>query len=212
MSSGFSVFRLENSRTGVNGVVYIIDDKDKVYSQADRWNQPLPSQEAEAVRNAPINDRQQLSPDSKFSTLAEAKVCAFEAYLGKSTHDVLLKKGAMPLAWIVFTQVIYIAILCTPGVYFVGSLYTIVAHSAVLICALTSNAPYMMTASRVSTAVSIGNILLAFLVWQSAYSTLDKVAAAYRTAVVTATAFCIISTNQYLSQLSESPTEGDAAR
>jgi hypothetical protein len=108
----------------------------------------------------------------------------------------------MPLAWIAFTQVLYVAILFSPGVRFVGSAYATVAQAAVALSAVMSNAPYLMTAARVSTAVAIGNFALAVLVWQSAYSTGDKVAAAYRAAIVAAVGFCIVCTNQYLTRVS----------
>jgi hypothetical protein len=131
--------------------------------------------------------------DARFSALKEQVGRPFRAQVATNS---------MPLAWIAFTQILYVAILYSPGVRFIGSAYATVAQVAVALSAVMSNAPYLMTASRVSTAVAIGNFALALLVWQSAYSMSDKIAAAYRAAIVSAVGFCIVCTNQYLTRVS----------
>ena len=201
--SPYVLYQQESYLTGINGAIYIVHRTSSatlVYGRHDRWEIAMLPERSKLIVQE-LEDKQVTG--TSYATLNDAKVAAFKLLLD-DTHATSVD-SSMPVAWIVFTQTIYVAMLFLPGVTFVGSLYAVIAHVAVLLSAVMSNAPYLMTASRVSTAVAIGNMLLSILVWQSALGTLAKVGAAYRAAIVTATAFCIISTNQYLSQLAESP-------
>lgn len=109
----------------------------------------------------------------------------------------------MPVLWIAVVQLFYVFVLFSPGVTFIGSMYAVVAQVAVIASAAMNHAPYIMTAARVSASVAVGNVLLAILVWQSAYSTTDQIAAAYRAAVVTVVGFAMVGTNQYLTNVAD---------
>lgn len=134
-----------------------------------------------------------------FANLDAAKFEALRAQLGRSYRAHV--DQSMPLAWIAFTQLIFVAALFTPGVMFFGSVYALVAQAAVVISTLMNNSPFIMTASRFSTAVVIGNLLLCLLLWNSAYSTVEKVSAAYRSAVVLVSGFAIVCSNEYLNSI-----------
>jgi len=138
-----------------------------------------------------------------FSTLDQARFAALKLQMDSSFRVQIY--DTMPLAWIAFTQILYIAALYTPGVMFIGSAYATVVQAAVVLSTVLNNGVYIKTATRVSTAVAIGNFVLAMLVWQSAYGTSNKISAAYRASVVSVVGFCIISTNQYLSMVATRP-------
>lgn len=156
-----------------------------------------------AVQDAYDESKDKRTTTPSFATLQDAMLYAFREKAQRSFR-ARLTNNSMPLAWIAFTQILYVAILFSPGVRFIGSAYAAVVQGAVALSAVMSHAPYLMTAARVSTAVAVGNLALALLVWQSAYSIEDQVAAAYRAAIVTAVGFCIVCSNQYLTRVSAS--------
>lgn len=136
---------------------------------------------------------------SEHATLEAARYFALQAKVGDLFQAHL--QDSMPLAWISFVQTFFVLVLFSPSVIYKGSMQAAVAQVAVVTSACMNNAPFIMTAARVSTAVAIGNVMLALLVWQSAYSTMDKVSAAWRSAVVIVTGFAIICTNEYISRV-----------
>jgi len=199
----YSVYRLEGFGSGITPNVVIVkqgDDTVAVFWRGPDWDH----RKAASVLDDPIV--QQAVQDGKpvladIEDFKDARFWALKEQVGRPFR-AQVATNSMPLAWIAFTQILYVAILYSPGVRFIGSAYATVAQVAVALSAVMSNAPYLMTASRVSTAVAIGNFALALLVWQSAYSMSDKIAAAYRAAIVSAVGFCIVCTNQYLTRVS----------
>lgn len=199
MSSEFYVLsvKLHYDNRVENAV--IVDAVQQMYYIRPFWEEAHPLSDNEKIERAfARRDEHQQA----FDTLQEAQKVAQDIELGGAHRAQLRTHNDMPLAWIAFTQILYVAILFSPGVRFVGSAYATVAQAAVALSAVMSNAPYLMTAARVSTAVAIGNLVLALLVWQSAYSIGDKIAAAYRAAIVAAVGFCIVCSNQYLTRIS----------
>ena len=169
-----------------------------VYKNDDQWrmlHQTLPDEDETRYLKLYQADK-----STNYTNVYQAKYEAFAAFYGP-----MPRMNPKPLAWIAFTQLIYMGMMLLPGVQFVGTLYTIIAQVAVMVATFTNNAPYVMTATRLSTAVVIGNALLSFLMWQSAVDTLDQISAAFRSAVIIVSGFFTISTNQFLSDLSQGP-------
>ena len=131
-----------------------------------------------------------------FGSLDEARFEALRAQLGISTSTHI--DQSKPFAWIAFTQLIFVAALFAPGVSFFGSVYSLIAQVMVVVSTLMNNAPFIMTSCRLSTGVVLGNLLLCFLLWNSSYSTVEKVEAALRASVVLVSGFAIVCSNEYL--------------
>lgn len=204
----FQVYRTEGAYTGIAGYVFIVetvnDEAQKYYTFADGTQtsvgQPfavgkdMTDDISGLIGNyhaRPYGDTLYSLPEAKFEALALQT---------NGPYRVQLLEG-IPFAWLAVTQLIVIAFLWLPGVQYIGSAYATSTHIAVLVSVLMNNSPYLMTAARVSTAVAVGNVLLALLAWQSAYSMADKVSAAFRAAVVVAVGFATVVTNEYLHRI-----------
>ena len=206
----YEVWAIEDYRTGFAGNVVIWNNiKQELYeympppttvptSEIEHWVIPVTGR---AAPGTVPGFHQVPNAGFAYATLAEARYIALQKQMG-GAFQARIRDG-MPLAWISFTQVFYVLVLFSPGVIFVGSMYAAVAQVAVVISASMSNAPYLMTATRVSTAVAIGNVLLSLLVWQAASSTMDKIGAAYRAALVTVIGSAMACTNEYLSRVAD---------
>ena len=119
--------------------------------------------------------------------------------LWKQTGDAFRAHATGPsLAWPSLMGVFLCAPLFLPGVYFAASIYVVAAVLSVYIAAVMDNSPYIMTAARTATSVSVGAALLSLLAWQNAQGMGDKIAAAFRVAVVIPVAFGVISTTQWV--------------
>jgi len=208
----YDVYRIEGTRPGIEGRVIIVK---KIYegdvakkvgmytfgAATDKGGRPF-----EILHDIPENVRRALVkqyPVQFGEELTDFQKAKFEALSVQVSQAFRLKidKG-VPFAWLAFTQTFFIAIMFMPGVRYIGSMYAAVAQIAVVASVLMNNSPYLMTATRVSTAVAIGNVLLAMLAWQSSYDMSEKVAAAFRTAVVVAVGFAMISTGEYMNLVS----------
>lgn len=201
----FEVWQLHNSRTGTAGNVVIIDSDKYIYPYQDKTGDHWQRSYTPKNMDTFLEGWEQIQITYEAKTTSDfnlAKAIAWKTQVG-GTWRARIEDG-MPLAWISFTQVFYVLVLFSPGVIFVGSMYAALAQIAVVISACMSNAPYLMTATRVSTAVAVGNVLLSLLVWQSAYSTVDKISAAYRAALVMVIGFAMVCTNQFLSRVADS--------
>jgi len=208
----YDVYRIEGTRPGIEGRVIIVK---KVYegdvakqiemytfgASSDKTGRPF-----ETASPIPENVRRALVkqyPVQFGEELSDFQKAKFEALSVQVSQAFRLKiDRGVPFAWLAFTQVFIISFMFMPGVRYIGSMYAAVAQIAVVASVLMNNSPYLMTATRVSTAVAIGNVLLALLAWQSAYSTADKVAAAFRTAVVIPVGFAMVSTGEYMNLVS----------
>jgi hypothetical protein len=207
----YRIYRAEGAYTGIAGYVFIVKyaangEPTAFYTFADgkQGSQAKPFFEAQTDL-ASIQGL--ILPESRQATqygegLYDFNEAKFEALRLQTNgpYRVQLLEG-VPFAWLAITQLIIIAFLWLPGVQYIGSAYATSAHVAVLISVLMNNSPYLMTAARVSTAVAVGNVMLALLAWQSGYSMADKVSAAFRAAVVVAVGFATIVTNEYLHRV-----------
>jgi len=196
----YSVIRDSSDDSTKRVVIVAVQDGriSAIYTSENQWREPqvgLSSEDEARYMSLYTTDK-----SSSYNDIYEAKYEAFVSYYGPMPR---LKNK--PLAWIAFTQCIYVSMMLIPGVRFIGTLYTIIAQVAVVVATFTNNAPYVMTATRLSTAVVIGNALLSFLMWQSAVGTLEQISAAFRSAVVIVSGFFTISTNQFLSDISQGP-------
>jgi hypothetical protein len=204
----YIVGRLENADTGPQGNIVILQqapgkDNDGIYVSFDTaFDAKTPSDEPTNTELVPDD----LTDKIEWETIGKARYAALQLRV-KDAFFINVNKS-MPLAWIAFTQLIILSILFSPGVIFVGSMYALVAQAFVIVAATMNNGPYVMTASRVATAVAIGNVFLAIVVWQASYNITDQVAAAYRAAVVVVVGFTMIVTNEYLVEVSTPSLEG----
>lgn len=197
------IWRINNKDTGIFGnvIIYVSegasDDVDAgVYEYSSRF------QTADSSRQPPT-ESMGFELITETDDFAEARYIALEEQTNAHVLFDAHVNDRMPLAWIAFTQVFYVLVLFSPGVIYVGSMYAALAQVGVVVSATMNNAPYLMTATRVSTAVAVGNVLLSLLVWQSAYSVMDQVAAAYRSAVVAVIMFAMVCTNEYLARAAD---------
>ena len=207
----YKIYRTEGAYTGIAGYVFIVeyddtDDAKAFYTFADgkpgSQAKPFfePQTDIELIKGLiEYENHQATEYGETFDDIYKAR---FEALRLQTNgpYRVQLLEG-VPFAWLAITQAIIIAFLWLPGVQYIGSAYATSAHAAVLISVLMNNSPYLMTAARVSTAVAVGNAMLALLAWQSGYSMVDKVSAAFRAAVVVAVGFATIVTNEYLHRV-----------
>ena len=206
----YRIYRAEGAYTGIAGYVFIVaydadDEAQAFYTFADGTQTSLAKpfhhrkRITDDIKGLIVDARKGMSAIDDYTSLIEAK---FEALRLQTNgpYRVQLLEG-VPFAWLAITQAIIIAFLWLPGVQYIGSAYATSAHVAVLISVLMNNSPYLMTAARVSTAVAVGNVMLALLAWQSGYSMADKVSAAFRAAVVVAVGFATIVTNEYLHRV-----------
>lgn len=209
----FYIYKVETADTGLLGNIIIVEGNagQKVidtatavfyeYNGGDNpWQKPRPIRDSRRLVDyfkgsgtgkipTPINH-------IAYDDINAARFEALQIQLGRSFRAQV--NPGMPLAWVSFTQLLFVGATFLPKVMFFGSVYTLIAQAAVVVSALANNAPLIITACRVSTAVVIGNLLLCVLVWNSAYDSLDKFAAAYRTAIMLVSGVAIISSNQHL--------------
>lgn len=202
----YNVWAIQDYRTGLLGNVVIYDVNNKwLYEYISSQDETAGAEHWSTYKekaSEPSEETGFYLVGTGYESLDKARYVALQAQVGDLFKARI--QDSMPLAWISFTQLFYVLVLFSPGVVFVGSMYAAVAQVAVVISASMSNAPYLMTATRVSTAVAMGNVLLSLLVWQSAYSTVDKIGAAYRAALVTVIGFAMVCTNEYLSRVADS--------
>ena len=134
-------------------------------------------------------------------TLDEAKEFAAAAVIASITRRLpSAASSKTPLAWIAFTQLFYLLILLSPGVYFIGTIYQILAQLGVIVATMIHSAPYIDTAARFSTGVAIGNVLLSALIWKTSYGTLNQVTSGIHCAIIIAVAVLCVGSNQFLIQ------------
>jgi hypothetical protein len=205
----YDIYRIEGTRPGIEGRVIIVakqyegevSKKLGMYTfgaATDKDGRPF-----ETLYPIPENVRRALIkqyPEKNGTELEDFEKAKFEALSIQVSQAFRLKidKG-VPFGWLAFTQIFFISIMFMPGVRYIGSMYAAAAQITVVASVLMNNSPYLITATRVSTAVAIGNVLLALLAWQSSYDMAASVAAAFRTAVVVVVGFAMVSTNEYMN-------------
>jgi hypothetical protein len=205
----FQIYRLEGAFAGIAGRVVLVQNqvigsnpptkKVYVWRWADEPGDPFelgkPLEEHPQIE-AMLIPRYEDMIHGKLENLHHARYVALRAQTGDAFR-AHVKKGP-GMAWACLVAVLLCAPLLLPGVYFTASIYVIAAVLAVYVAALMDNSPYLMTATRVATAVSVGTVLLAVLAWRNAYSTSDQIAAAFRVAVVIPVVFGVVSTAQWI--------------
>lgn len=210
MQDTFQIYRLEGAFAGIAGRVVLVQNVQEeeegdvvqtvyVWRWAGEPNYPFdvgkPLVEYPQIKKLLIHQYEQYSP-AELDDLNHARYVALREQTGDAFRAHVQKGPGM--AWACLMGLLICAPLLLPGVYFTASIYVIAAVGAVYVAALMDNSPYLMTATRVATAVSVGAVLLALLAWQNAYGVSDQIAAAFRVAVVIPVAFGVVSTTQWI--------------
>jgi hypothetical protein len=210
MTDTFQIYRLEGASAGIAGrVVFVqnleVGDSMPTTRKLFVWRWPgEPGDPFDVGR-----------PLADYPQIEQLLIPAYEQYIPGDVEDLNharyialrlqtgdafrahVKRGP-GMAWACLMGLLICAPLLLPGVYFTASIYVIAAVGAVYVAALMDNSPYLMTATRVATAVSVGAVLLALLAWRNAYGASDQIAAAFRVAVVIPVAFGVVSTTQWI--------------
>lgn len=210
MDDTFEIYRLEGASAGIAGRVVLIqnvqaeEDGDVVQTvyvwrwagePGDPFDVGKPLVEHPQIKKLLLRQYEHYSP-TELKDLNHARYVALRLQTGDA-FIAHVKRGP-GMAWACLMGLLICAPLLLPGVYFTASIYVIAAVAAVYVAALMDNSPYLMTATRVATAVSVGAVLLALLAWRNAYGASDQIAAAFRVAVVIPVAFGVVSTTQWI--------------
>lgn len=210
MDDTFEIYRLEGASAGIAGRVVLIqnvqaeEDGDVVQTvyvwrwagePGDPFDVGKPLVEHPQIKKLLLATPMHYSP-AELTDLNHARYIALRLQTGDAFRAHVQKGPGM--AWACLMGLLICAPLLLPGVYFTASIYVIAAVGAVYVAALMDNSPYLMTATRVATAVSVGAVLLALLAWRNAYGASDQIAAAFRVAVVIPVAFGVVSTTQWI--------------
>jgi hypothetical protein len=205
----FQIYRLDGAFAGIAGRVVLIQNqvidnglpKKRVYVWRWAGEPGDPFDVGKELDDYPqiaqlLIPRYEEFIHGELESLHHARYVALRLQTGDAFR-AHVKKGP-GLAWACLMGVLICAPLLLPGVYFTASIYVIAAVGAVYVAALMDNSPYLMTATRVAIAVSVGAVLLALLAWRNAYGASDQIAAAFRVAVVIPVAFGVVSTTQWI--------------
>jgi len=221
MTDTFRIYQLEGAFAGIAGRVVVVQDtldagvlKQTVYvwrwadASGDPFDVGKPLEKNPQIQQllGPNNEVYGKARQGKARQGSELKSLRHAQYVAlrlqtQDAYSAQIKNGPK-LAWVCLTALMICTPLLLPGVYFTASIYVITSVGAVYVAALMENSPYLMTATRVATAVSFSAVLLAVLAWQHTYSVSDQIAAAFRVAVVIPVAFGVVSTTQWLGSVS----------